>query len=75
MRARRPPKRLCKLCGGDVYSWQEDALCRACKPELNSGIADLVREQRAARQEQQVHSVADASPAVELDELGFPVGF
>lgn len=49
MRSRRPPKQRCKLCGGDVYAWQEDALCKACRPELDTGVGELVREARGER--------------------------
>ncbi len=51
MKGRRPPLRTCPLCGGDHYAWQEDALCKRCRPELDSGFVDVVREQRAERKQ------------------------
>ena len=52
--ARRPPKRRCPGCGGDVYAWQEDALCRSCLAEERphrAELADVVRENRTGRLE------------------------
>lgn len=48
-RRRRPPLRRCELCGGNYYGWHEHGVCRSCQPELSTGVADVVREQRAER--------------------------
>lgn len=34
MKPRRPPKRSCRECGSDVYSWTEAPTCPACSREI-----------------------------------------
>lgn len=52
---RRPPKRRCPVCGGDVYAWQEDTPCRKCAAELRpdrSALVDEIKSRRAARRDE-----------------------
>lgn len=51
---RRPPKRHCRECGADVYSYPENPLCQICQerenelPHLN--IRETLRLRREAEQ-------------------------
>lgn len=38
MSKRTPPKRSCRECGGDLYSWTEAPLCRRCVDELRRDL-------------------------------------
>lgn len=74
MRSRRPPKRRCPLCGTDHYAWQEDALCKGCRPELDTGAAEAVREARGERAVlREVEQVFGVKPTGAYNE--FPEGF
>lgn len=45
MRGRhKPPKRHCRECGGDVYSWTEAPLCTACVRDVPAVSERDVRE-------------------------------
>ena len=44
----RPPKRLCRDCGTDVYSWAEGVLCPLCAAAVraNHGRPGWTRDMR-----------------------------
>jgi hypothetical protein len=70
----RPPKRRCPLCGADHYAFQEDALCKGCRPELDTGVGEAVREARGERALlRDVEETFGVQPAVPYGEL--PEGF
>lgn len=39
-RKRTPPKRRCRECGGDVYSWTESPLCPSCVRDVIANPPD-----------------------------------
>ena len=51
----RPPLRICPICGGDHYAWQESAPCKRCAraevAEREAGIGAVLREERLKRRE------------------------
>lgn len=51
---RRPPKRKCRDCGGDVYAFPENPRCERCQKEQDElphlDFRAMYRERRAAEQ-------------------------
>lgn len=76
-RSNRPPRRICRGCGGEHYAWSESAVCVSCKPSLIEGsraVAAEVRRQREGRRQEQLDSLSPSSPpaaGVLSEEFGF----
>lgn len=72
---RRPPKRRCPVCGGDVYAWQEDTPCRKCAAGLRPDRSALVDEIKSRRLERRgpVQTQDDTPAPLEYGEM--PEGF
>lgn len=49
---RRPPLRICPICGGDHYAWSEQQACRRCRDDVlgeRTALAEELKRRRLER--------------------------